>query len=168
MLRLVSQTVIVAHFGLPRKLQVKTLTSLNATTLLKILLAMAALFHLTLGAVAMLVPPSDLGDRVIDLTYGASFTIEPVTHHIIRILGAFMFFVGIMATFAFRDPAGHRSFIYALMTLFVIRVLQRIIFADEIQDNFNISTVRLVTQSIFFAALAAAYYLVRPRPEQVS
>ena len=139
---------------------------MNTTKALKVLLALAALNHLVVGLAAIFVPPGDIADWVISTSYGASFDITPVTHHIVRILGAFMLFVGVMGVFAFLEPRRYRAVIYALILLFLVRAGQRIIFADEIQQNFNVSTMRLVSQTIFFLALAAALFFLRPRTDK--
>ncbi len=139
---------------------------MNRMNALKALLAMAALFHLSVGLAAIVVPPGDYADWVMSVAYGASVDITPVTHHVIRIVGAFMIFVGVMAVVAFLDPRRNRAVIYALVLLFLLRAVQRLIFAEEIQENFHISTARLVSQTIFFAALAAALFVVRPKSDQ--
>ncbi len=139
---------------------------MNTLTALKVLLAMAALFHLIVGLLATIVPPGDFADTIISASYGASIEITPITHHVIRILGAFMIFVGVMAVFAFLGPQRNRSVIYALMLLFIVRVLQRIIFAEEIKEHFDISNARLISQSIFFVALAVALFFLRPKRDK--
>ena len=138
---------------------------MNTLNALKVLLAMVAVFHIVIGLAAIFVPPGDFAGAIISSTYGASFDIGPVTHHIVRILGAFMIFVGVMAVFAFLEPERNKPVVYALIILFLIRVRQRIIFADELGEHFDISTVRLVTQSIFFVALAATLFYLRPKAD---
>lgn len=141
---------------------------MNTLFILRILLAGAAATHLVIGLAAIFVPPGDATASVLAASYGASFDMTPVTHHIIRVLGAFMLFTGAMALLAFRDPWKYRVIIYALAFLFVVRVLQRFIFAGEIQENFHISTARLVGQSLFFLALAAIYLFLRPKEERAA
>lgn len=138
---------------------------MNTLPVLKIVLALVAAAHLIIGLAAIFVPVGNAADAVISATYGASFDIDPVTRHVIRILGAFMVFVGAMSVVASLDPRRNRPIIYALVLLLLIRVLQRLVFADEIRGNFDISTVRLVTQSVFFVVVAIALYALGRRSE---
>ena len=98
-----------------------------------------------------------------EVTYGGAFEIGAVTHHVIRVLGAFMMAVGVMTVFAVFDPQRYIAVVYTIMFLFVVRTLQRVLFAGEIEENFDISLVRLIGQSIFFLALGVAILLLRPR-----
>lgn len=136
---------------------------MNKMLILRILLAYVAATHLLLGLAATVVPPGDFADLIIQVTYGGAFEIGAVTHHVIRVLGAFMMAVGVMTVFAVFDPQRYIAAIYTIMFLFVVRTLQRVLFAGEIEENFDISLVRLIGQSIFFLALGVAILLLRPR-----
>lgn len=138
---------------------------MNRTLILRVLLAYAALSHLLIGLAAIAVPPGDLADLIIQIAYGSSFEIDPTAHHVIRILGVFMMSLGVLTVFAARDPQRYIGVIYALAFVFVIRTLQRIVFAGEIQENFGISSGRLISQSLFMIALGLALVLLRPRQD---
>ena len=136
---------------------------MNKMLILRILLVYVAATHLLLGLAATVVPPGDFAALIIQVTYGGAFEIGPVTHHVIRILGAFMMAVGVMAVFAVFNPERYIAVIYTIMFLFVVRTLQRIVFAGEIEENFDITLVRLIGQSLFYLALGGAILLLRPR-----
>lgn len=136
---------------------------MNRMLILKILLGYVAVSHLSIGLAATVVPPGDFANFIIDVTYGGSFEIGPETHHVIRVLGAFMMTMGVMATFAVFNPHRNMAVVYAIAFLFIVRTLQRVIFAGDIQEHFDISHARLVGQSVFFLALGGAIYLIRPR-----
>lgn len=131
--------------------------------ILRILLIFVAASHLLLGLAGTLIPPGQFADSIIQVTYGGSFEIGPVTHHVIRILGAFMMAVGVMAAFAAFDPRRYVAVIYVIMFLFIVRTLQRLIFAEDIEEHFGIALWRLIGQSIFYLALGVALVLLRPR-----
>lgn len=136
---------------------------MNKLLILRILLIYVAISHLLLGLAATVVPPGDFANLIIQVTYGGAFEIGAVTHHVIRVLGAFMMAIGVMAVFAVFDPRRYIAVIYTIMFLFVVRTLQRIVFAGEIEENFDISLVRLIGQSVFFLALGVAILLLRPQ-----
>lgn len=136
---------------------------MNRTLILKVLLAYAALSHLLIGLAAIVVPPGDLADSILQIAYGSTLEIDPTARHIIRILGVFMMSLGVLTALAVRDPQRYIGVIYALVLVFVIRTLQRIVFADEIQENFGISSGRLIGQSLFMITHGLVLVLLRPR-----
>ena len=136
---------------------------MNRILILRILLAYAALSHLLIGLAAITVPPGDLADFIIQIAYGSSFEIDPTARHVIRILGVFMMSLGVLTTFAVYDPNRYVGVIYALAFVFVVRTLQRIVFAGDIQEDFGISSNRLIGQSLFMMAFGLVMVLLRPR-----
>lgn len=138
---------------------------MKKTLALRILLAYAAITHLIIGLAAILVPPGELADAIVQFAYGGSFAMDEEMRHVLRILGVFMTAMGVMTIFAVRDPRRYMAVIYTLVVVFVIRTLQRIIWADEIRASFDIPTERLVTQSLFMLALGVALLMLRPRKE---
>lgn len=132
---------------------------------LRILLAVVVVGHLVLGGLALYSPPEDLANAVVELAYGASVTLTPQLRHVIRMLGAFMIAVGVLAGFALIDPVRNRAIIDGLVVLLLIRVGQRILLADEIEGAFGVSVSRLWGQSAFFLVLAIALFVLRPKPK---
>jgi hypothetical protein len=82
--------------------------------------------------------------------------------HSVRIIGAFMLAIGVMAGFALRDPARNRAIIDGIGILQLLRVAQRVVFAAQVQETFGVSPGRLALQSVFFLALGLALLLLRP------
>jgi hypothetical protein len=132
---------------------------------LKVVLAVAALYHVILGVAANVIPPGPLADTIIAMSFGAAFEINAITQHIIRLLGAFMIFVGIAVFFAFREPYRYRGIIYCLMTLFGIRIFQRAVFSGDLTQNFAIAPDRIVMQVVFFVILIGILLYLIPKTE---
>ena len=141
---------------------------MKKTIILKILLAYSALGHFLIGLAAIAVPPGGLADLIIEITYGSSFEIDPTTHHIIRILGVFMVALGILTVFAVYDPRRYVAVIYVLLFVFVVRSVQRLILASEIQEYFGSTPSRLIGQSLFLITLGIAMLVLRPRHDASS
>ena len=129
--------------------------------ILRIVLVLVAAAHLFLGAVAFIAIPETV-TRWAATTYGATVTLTPPLQHVVRILGAFMLAVGVMAVFALRDPVRNRAIIDGIAILQLLRVAQRIVFSTQIQEAFAVPAGRLMLQSAFFLALAIALLLLRP------
>jgi hypothetical protein len=130
-------------------------------TILRLLLLLACVSHLFLGAIAFVAVP-EMVTRWAAIAYGAAVTLTPPLQHAVRILGAFMLAVGVMAVLALRDPVRNRAIADGIGILQLLRVAQRLIFAAEIQQTFGVSPGRLLLQSAFFFALGLALLLVRP------
>jgi multisubunit Na+/H+ antiporter MnhG subunit len=131
--------------------------------ILRAVLVLVTAAHLFLGAVAFISVP-DMITRWAASTYGATITLTPALQHVVRILGAFMLAVGIMAAFALRDPVRNRAIIDGIAILQLLRVAQRVFFSSQIQEVFAVPSGRLMLQSAFFLALGLALLLLRPAP----
>ena len=138
---------------------------MNKLTALRAVLLLVALPHLALGALAFAGLPGPTADWVGTLYGARDLEIVPSTRHLIRMLGAFMPAVGVMTLFAWRDPAGNRPIILGVCVLLVLRVSQRFLFAGEIHATFGVTTGKLVAQSLFYLAIAAALFVLLPRSE---
>lgn len=129
--------------------------------ILKILLWLVCITHVVLGLSGIFSPP--MAVQVAKGFYGAQVEATPAIIHILRILGAYMFVVGILAGAAARDPERHRSVILAVVILLVIRVLQRLLHANEIQNTFGISEFRIWFQGVYFFVLAGVLFYLMPK-----
>ncbi len=139
-----------------------------AQVALKVVLGLVCASHLVLGILAMASPPEPISEAIIKSTYGATVTLTPQLQHVLRILGAFMVAVGVMGGFAMLNPQRNQAIIYSIALLLLLRVAQRIIFADEIESAFGIPTSRVIVQSVFFFALAAVLFFLCPRGESAT
>jgi hypothetical protein len=129
--------------------------------LLKFLLWLASVSHFVLGLCGVTSP--QLAVKAAKLFYGAQLDATPVAAHILRILGAYMLAVGILAAVAALNPARYRPLIVVLASLLALRVLQRLVYAEEIQATFQISGSRIWIQSVYFGLYAAALLYLLPR-----
>jgi hypothetical protein len=94
---------------------------------------------------------------------------QPQFVYILKPLGAFMFALGIMAAIAARNPMHHKLTVYGFALLWLIRSLQRIIFWQEIQDAFAISTGSMISGTIIVflsgvLLVVLLYFAERQRP----
>jgi hypothetical protein len=134
---------------------------------LQVVLWFVGLSHLVLGACIMLSPA--LQQKAAAL-YGAQVDWTPQFIYILRPLGAFMLVLGIAGVVAALDPLRYRAIVYCLAALLLLRVLQRVLFRDEIADMFAIEPARNLVNAGFFLALALALIVLaaiagrRPQP----
>jgi hypothetical protein len=135
---------------------------MNRTFVLRGLLIMVCLSHLILGAVPQF--GTALVETTGRLAYGAAVDLTPQLHHVLRMLGAFMIGIGVMAAFAWKDPLTNRQIVIGIGIILILRASQRVLFSSAIQEAFQISLQQLVLQGVFFFTLGVALIWLAPRP----
>ncbi|MBI2932009.1 MAG: hypothetical protein HYY16_10200 [Planctomycetes bacterium] len=129
---------------------------------LRAVLGVVCASHLAIGLTIMLFGAA--GVRLAARMYGVENVPEtPAFLYILKPLGAYMLAVAVMAAFAIADPAKHRVVIYGIIALLAVRVAQRLIFGAEIREAFGVSSTHMAVQSLFFAAMAVALWILRPK-----
>ncbi|MBW3540595.1 MAG: hypothetical protein KY476_10005 [Planctomycetes bacterium] len=137
----------------------------DSRLVLKCLMWFVCAFHVIVGAGLNLF--EGMAPLMAEM-YGAKVDWTPEFRYLLKPLGAFMFVLGITAAAAAREPQRYRIVIYAFASLFLIRSLQRLVFAEEVQQTFAIATGRNIGNMLFFAALAAALIVVERLAQQNS
>ena len=126
--------------------------------LLQALLWFASLSHVVIGGGIMLSPEFQ---RAMASVYGAEVDWTPQFTYILRPLGAFMFVMGLLLAAAALDPWRHRLIVYGLCGVLFLRVVQRVVFQQEIQNAFHIGAGRdLGTAGLFLAEAVAILLLL--------
>ena len=118
---------------------------------LQVFVWIVCLSHIAIGILVMLSPP--LQQKVADL-YGAQVEWTPQFTYILRPLGAFMLILGVVGIAAALNPLRYRFIVYGFVGLLLIRVFQRIIFHDDIQQTFQIPEARNICAAGLFLLLA--------------
>lgn len=135
---------------------------MNKDMAFKVLLALVGVAHLVLGLIANLAPPETLVS-VVSNFYGATVEVAAQSHHLIRMIGAFMIGISVMAFLACRDPQRNQAIVTGIITVLVLRALQRIVFAQELTSGFHIPAGRVWLQVAFFLLIACALLVLRPK-----
>jgi hypothetical protein len=99
--------------------------------------------------------------ETIAFLYGTEITLTPQLIHVIRMMGAFVFSMGLLAGFAIFDPIKNCRIIDGVVVLLFLRVIQRIIFMTQIYNAFGISYLRNFINAGFFLIIAVALLVLR-------
>jgi hypothetical protein len=134
---------------------------MNRATVLTGLLIVVFASHLVLGSIAYFASPESVAHWA-GSAYGAQLDMNPESRHIVRILGAFMLAIAALTGMALADPSARRAIVSGIVVLLLLRVAQRVIYADEIRSVFGLSPMRIWVQAGLFAALAVALWMLRP------
>lgn len=131
---------------------------MNSIKQLRAVLVFIAIFHFVFGLGLML--SIDFQKAAISL-YGGTLEWTPTPIFFIRVIGSFAFVLGYLAWMASRDPIRHKVIIIGFIEFFILRNINRHLFADEVFSVLNISQTINIMTSIFFGlqALLLGYLL---------
>ncbi|NQU18365.1 MAG: hypothetical protein HQ564_09920 [Candidatus Saganbacteria bacterium] len=133
----------------------------NSGQILKVLLLVFGLSQVVIGALAFFAGPYT--ESVIKVLYGATVNITPQLTHVIRMFGVYIFIIGLLALFAAKDPAQNQVIIYSVIGLLGLRVIQRLVFAQQIQASFGIPVSRNLINAALFLAFGVLLFIFRPK-----
>ena len=131
---------------------------MNALNQLKAVLVFIAIFHLLFGFGLMF---SIDFQKIAIANYGGTLDWSTTNIYFIRIIGSFAFVLGYLAWMASRDPMRHKIIIIGFIEFFILRNINRHLFADELYAALNVSQVMNVMTTVFFGlqALLLKYLL---------
>ena len=131
---------------------------MNVLTQLKAVLVFIAIFHLVFGFGLMF---SIDFQKAALANYGGTLDWNSANIYFIRIIGSFAFVLGYLAWMASRDPLKHKVIIIGFIEFFILRNINRHLFANELYDALNVSQMMNVMTSLFFGlqALLLIYLL---------
>lgn len=132
-------------------------------TIFKLVLASVALAHMIIGLVVCI--PGMSVENLAKTFYKASVSFSPQLQHVAQMFGAYMLAVGILAIFALLNPVRNKAITNGIIILLSLRVLQRLFFAKQAWEVFQIPSGWYWFQTIFFASIAIALLLLKPKEE---
>lgn len=126
---------------------------MKAENLLRLLVGFIGVYHLAIGAGLMF---SEDFQRFAVSTYGASFDWNIRDTYYIRVLGSFVFILGLFALVASPNPLKYWPFLLCYVEFFVLRDIHRHLYSQELYAGFAVSPAINVATSVVFAAQAVA------------
>jgi hypothetical protein len=109
---------------------------MNKTIWFRIVAGWAAVYHMCLAVLGTFVPQS-VAEKVIVAVYGANIVITPQIAYLIKFISAYFFaFAFAMALLAWK-PLQYRNLVWVAITLFVVRIFDRIFFLDLLRSAFG-------------------------------
>ncbi len=120
----------------------------------QILLWIIALYHIVLGA--LLIFSGELSLRFADASYGWKITGSPELGILGEILGCYGIAFGLTMAIAAGNPVRHRALLTVGIVLIVLRLLQRILFADKVMETFQVPSGRYWAAFVFVLAIGVA------------
>ncbi len=128
---------------------------------IKYLAGFMGIYHLAMGIFGTL--SATWAAKVGGILFGAQVALTPQFAYLSKYLSAYVIAFGLMMLLVAKDPVRYGKLIYVAIALIVIRVLQRFIFADQLQAAFGIGVDRSFINALIVALLALGLYHFRPR-----
>lgn len=128
---------------------------------IRALLVLAALTPLVYGG-ALIIDPHVATFIVARVSDGV-LQVDPALAYVNRVLGVYIFLVGVLLIVCVRDPRRLSPAIAWGGALLAVRGLQRLVFTLELEATFDIPTWRNILAGGFTLALGLALLLLRPR-----
>lgn len=127
----------------------------------KMVAAWAGVYHLVLGALGVFGSEEFVG-KVIYSVYGATLDMTLQTFYMVKFASAYMLAFGLAMLILAKSPEKYKNLVWVAILLFLVRVLERIIFSN-ILDAMGISTSTEIVTSIVILLMGGTLYLTRPR-----
>ena len=110
--------------------------------MLRIVLLVVLFTTLVLGLVCYL--SGDAALKLARLIYGTTLSeLTPQVNYLLKMMGAYLITLGVLNVLAVANPLKYRAIVYADALMAVLRALQRVIFANSIQESFGLSMTRI-------------------------
>ena len=127
----------------------------------RVLAAAIAVYHITFGLALLF--SGELALRLARLLAGLTVEGTPQMGVVGEIFGCYLLAFGLMMVFVAVDPVKNRSMISVALTLFALRVLQRVVFASKTMSILGLSAAAYWPMAVVVAAFALALAFLRTR-----
>src|SRR3989338_4485753 len=114
---------------------------IKSTKLLKIVLGIVAVYHILLGIAGILIP-ADLISKLASQFFYFTLTVTPEVGWVIRPFASYLLVFGVFMGVAALDPSKYKLIIYGGISLFVVRIIQRLYFMARGFEEFGTDPVR--------------------------
>ena len=128
---------------------------------LKAVLWMIAVYHFVMGVGAFL--SADLAQKMAHSIFGIDLTLDPATSFIVKVLAVYAITFGEIAMIAARDPMRYRVLLNVVVFLYVLRIVNKIVFKSQYVAGLHIAPTRVWVECVLMAGFALAVYVLRPR-----
>jgi hypothetical protein len=118
-------------------------------------------YHLIIGILGFV--SGEMAAKVGSVLYGAHVEVTPIFSYMVKYLCAYVLAFGAMMLVLASDPIKHKKLVYVALLVAVVRILSRLVFADELRAAFGIGMTRSVETIAAVAILNLALYLLMPK-----
>ena len=103
--------------------------------------------------------------KAIAVFYGGGVEMTPQMDYVVRMMGAYILAISLMALFALLDPARSIAIVYGLIILMVIRGLEALCLANQVAQSFDMSIWKARLDGVLFLIVAVLLFSFRPKAQ---
>lgn len=134
-------------------------------TLFKVFVGIAGLYHVFLGLCGLLMPIEMFAD-ISGLILGLRPEIGPQFQMATKFASTYVLVFGVLLLVLFKDPIKYRLLAMPVLTLFGVRLINKLVFFGSIGQAFDVSFAR----NLFAVAIVAVFFfgilLTLPKAER--
>ena len=136
--------------------------SQTSLKIFKVLAWFAAIYHFILGLLGIFAPAS-IVVPIVKTIYGVSPNVDAQFLYMAKFIGAYMIAFAIATAILAYKPVEYRKLVWVPISLFVIRIFERVFFFGLLTEAFNISFAQDLRVIIPITLIAIGLYYFRPR-----
>jgi hypothetical protein len=134
---------------------------MNSHTGIKILAGFMGLYHILMGILGIV--SGSWAAWGAHALWHANVTVDPQFTYLAKFLGAYVVAFGIMMLFIAKDPVRYGSLVYPAVVVAILRIGERLVFADQLKAAFGVGMKRTIATIIVVGALNLALLVLKPR-----
>lgn len=128
---------------------------------LKVILLLIGVYHIGLGLFTFL--NKETAIFLAQTFFGMTFLANDQLLYIAKLLGIYSIAFGSIMLVAMSDPGKYRRIIDVAIFVYILRVLNRIIFAGMVQTAFQVSDMAMVVEILLLVFFGGALIFLRPK-----
>lgn len=122
----------------------------------------AGLYHLALGVIGVF-SDKDQAAAVIKTVFRANVEITPQVSYLVKFCSAYMIAFAVAMIILGMNPVQYRNLVWIPLTLFTIRLLERVAFSSVLANSFGIPAREEMVTSIILVAMIFLLFFFRPK-----
>lgn len=134
-------------------------------TLFKAFAGVAGLYHILLGLCGLLMP-LEMFANVSQLVLGLRPEVDPQFQMAAKFASTYVLVFGVMLLILFKDPLKYRVLAVPVLTLFGVRLLNKLVFFGAIGESFEVPFGRNVFAVVCVAVFFFGILLTLPKAER--
>jgi hypothetical protein len=134
---------------------------MNKHTAIKALAGFMGVYHVVMGLAGIW--SGDIAASAAYTLWHARVHVDPQFSYLAKFLGAYVIAFGGMMLAIAKDPVRYGPLVYVAALLGAIRIVERLVFASELEQAFGIGMDRTIATSVIVLALNGGLILLKPK-----
>ena len=139
---------------------------MNQHTGIKVLAGFMGVYHILMGVFG--IASSSMAAWAAHALWHATVNVDAQFTYLAKFLGAYVVGFGVMLLFIAKDPVRYGALVYPAILVGVLRIAERLVFANELKSAFGIGMDRTIGTIIVVGALNLGLFLLKPREAYAS